>query len=511
MSGMNQSLFGGLGKATRRGIRKCPKCNTVNGTRGLSCKNKSCEFVFKEPNPDGKKLICPSLLPGTLYSVRHSSSSRSFIYTHGNESRCTECSNGPCRRLSPIPSAHQEAIPFTLKVSILNEMSFEDSLKHEIYSRAKEPGPLVQRVSRSWMVVKKSSHEESQLPYVHIRFGVKFYNCSCADTSGKCFHFLASLAVFAGDPVLSKEFSRFTALLSDEMIIPPSVLSIQDQNGETLQVSVVEDDLHKELDFLSALDEPVAALSVDEHNELISLPFSEDIMSASSSPNCFLSQTSPSKRLKNAGSEVKDIIIEYSFLEWLASVTERINQCMHYQFDGRPSPLIFHAPQAFFNQLRERISSVSKKTCFLNTTTLVRKDSLPIGTFIKYSWSITNIFHVKDIFDTDDVPLEITQTFSENKDGTYDVLPPLAQSNKRSLLISNNNNNSVRSPELKTYLKVGQMSFDCKDTTPFVIEWIPDILPIMKVGELRVKFEYGHNRNGVLDKSPRFRSTHCLP
>ncbi|CAB4061122.1 unnamed protein product [Lepeophtheirus salmonis] len=430
---MNQSLFGGLGKATRRGIRKCPKCNTVNGTRGLSCKNKSCEFVFKEPNPDGKKLICPSLLPGTF--------------------------NGPCRRLSPIPSAHQEAIPFTLKVSILNEMSFEDSLKHEIYSRAKEPGPLVQRVSRSWM----------------------FYNCSCADTSGKCFHFLASLAVFAGDPVLSKEFSRFTALLSDEMIIPPSVLSIQDQNGETLQVSVVEDDLHKELDFLSALDEPVAALSVDEHNELISLPFSEDIMSASSSPNCFLSQTSPSKRLKNAGSEVKDIIIEYSFLEWLASVTERINQC-------------------FFNQLRERISSVSKKTCFLNTTTLVRKDSLPIGTFIKYSWSITNIFHVKDIFDTDDVPLEITQTFSENKDGTYDVLPPLAQSNKRSLLISNNNNNSVRSPELKTYLKVGQMSFDSKDTTPFVIEWIPDILPIMKVGELKVKFEYGHNRNGVWTK-----------
>ena len=33
------------------------------------------------------------------------------------------------------------------------------------------------------------------------------------------------------------------------------------------------------------------------------------------------------------------------FTDWLASVTERINQTMHYQFDGHPEPLVFHAPQ----------------------------------------------------------------------------------------------------------------------------------------------------------------------
>lgn len=38
----------GLGRATLRGVRKCPKCGTSNGTRGLCCKNKSCDVIFKE-------------------------------------------------------------------------------------------------------------------------------------------------------------------------------------------------------------------------------------------------------------------------------------------------------------------------------------------------------------------------------------------------------------------------------------------------------------------------------
>ena len=41
-------VFGDLGKATRRGVRKCPKCFTINGTRGLSCKNSLCDVVFKK-------------------------------------------------------------------------------------------------------------------------------------------------------------------------------------------------------------------------------------------------------------------------------------------------------------------------------------------------------------------------------------------------------------------------------------------------------------------------------
>jgi len=42
-----KDLFAGLGRPTKRGIRKCPKCGTVNGTRGNSCKNKACDVVFR--------------------------------------------------------------------------------------------------------------------------------------------------------------------------------------------------------------------------------------------------------------------------------------------------------------------------------------------------------------------------------------------------------------------------------------------------------------------------------
>ena len=102
--------------------------------------------------------------------------------------------------------------------------------------------------------------------------------------------------------------------------------------------------------------------------------------------------------------------VSLSFHQWLASVTERINQTMHYQFDGHPEPLVFHAPQVFFDCLRDRISMGSKKKRLPNSTTaFVRKDALPLGTFTKYSWSITNVLHVKAIFDTHLLPLEISR------------------------------------------------------------------------------------------------------
>ena len=45
----------------------------------------------------------------------------------------------------------------------------------------------------------------------------------------------------------------------------------------------------------------------------------------------------------------------------------------------------------------------------------------------------------------------------------------------------------------------GNTSADQKEPTPFIIEWIPDILPKMHIGELRIKFEYGHQRNGQIE------------
>jgi len=76
----------------------------------------------------------------------------------------------------------------------------------------------------------------------------------------------------------------------------------------------------------------------------------------------------------------------------------------HCYSSGNPDPLVFHAPQVFFECLQQRISVGSKKKRLPNFTTgFVRKDALPLGTFTKYTWHITNLLHVKQIFDTPSV------------------------------------------------------------------------------------------------------------
>lgn len=138
-----------------------------------------------------------------------------------------------------------------------------------------------------------------------------------------------------------------------------------------------------------------------------------------------------------------------AFLQWLSSVTERINQTMHYQFSGNPDPLIFHVPQLFFDSLRERIARASiKKRMPTLTTVFTRKESIPLGTFTKYTWHITNVLHLKSIFETPLITLDITKNFVEKSDGTYEQ----EKANEKSI--------EKKAPkkrfEFKTYLKVGK-------------------------------------------------------
>ncbi|XP_034944226.1 uncharacterized protein C2orf42 [Chelonus insularis] len=196
---------------------------------------------------------------------------------------------------------------------------------------------------------------------------------------------------------------------------------------------------------------------------------------------------------------VEEENVNLSFIKWLASVTERINQTMHFQFDGKPEPLVFHVPQIFFDCLRERISCGGKKKRLPNSTTaFVRKDGIPLGIFTKYTWQITNILHVKSIFETSLIPLEITRSFIQNADGTYDLYK--RQETDIDKYKKMENSALIKPSELKTYLKVGKMSPNQVDPTPFLIEWIPDILPISKIGELRIRFEFGHVNNETPDR-----------
>ncbi|XP_011339027.2 uncharacterized protein C2orf42 homolog [Ooceraea biroi] len=197
------------------------------------------------------------------------------------------------------------------------------------------------------------------------------------------------------------------------------------------------------------------------------------------------------KKYQTTCDELDEAKASLPFIKWLASITERINQTMHFQFNGKPDPLVFHVPQIFFDCLRERISCGSKKKRLPNSTTaFVRKDGVPLGTFIKYTWQITNILQVKSIFETPDIPLEITRSFVQNADGTYELYK--REETEIDRYKKTSNNALIKPLELKTYLKVGNTSPNQTEPTPFLIEWIPDILPISKIGELRIIFEYGH-------------------
>jgi len=626
---MNTKSLGDLGKPTMRGIRKCPKCGTYNGTRGLSCKNKSCDMVFKEAEGRNRKAGCDAvrLYTGTtsnIYSVRLRDKGpdyRGFVQLPTVEGlslgdgeasmlvhSASQCFVESCVRSNITPTGSDvnslscphinaclapgvgEATPVMLRHSAMNDLEIRPEIKHEVYSRAEQiAGPLVQRVSKHVFAVKCEVDPRHPLGYLHMCFmdqrikdgpGVEHrFFCTCSTFRGtdlsnpmsslfpqwtamdrerepdwvlrRCVHFYSCLCAFASDAKLSEEFKIYIMMdqdicsraaeqssLQDNQVI--AILG-QDENGDTVQVEVLNQaelrgvlaqhnesilSDNKDLDGLVTITEDIRIEmeTPDGSVQTITVPASglSETGGVSNTNNSRIltngrrrhgdrsgSQMSPAKRncstnllankLSTGHTDLpEESNIALTFHEWLGSVTERINQTMHYQFDGHPEPLVFHAPQVFFECLRERISMGSKKKRLPNSTTaFVRKDALPLGTFTKYTWSINNVLHVKQIFDTPHLPLEVTRTFVENKDGSFSVhiLPETESENFQRLP-----GKKIKAHELKTFLKVGQTMPDQKDLTPFIIEWIPDILPFMKIGELRIKFEYGHQRNGQLEQ-----------
>ena len=65
---------------------------------------------------------------------------------------------------------------------------------------------------------------------------------------------------------------------------------------------------------------------------------------------------------------------------------------------------MFHVPREYFDCLMQRISAGNKKKRLPNSTTgFVPRDILLLGMFAKYTWNITIILHVKQIFCGDHV------------------------------------------------------------------------------------------------------------
>ncbi|GFV41161.1 uncharacterized protein C2orf42 homolog [Trichonephila clavipes] len=548
MAEKSKNLFEDLGKPTLRGVRKCPKCGTFNGTRGLSCKNKECKLVFKmgkekkkpEPEVDAVKIISSS--PLQIYSVKLSDfneDSRCFVHIpliEGIEALqdeaeviiikrsaatcyAVDCMKpiedtgtlhlnlNPCSHTQSVVNCVTEAEPLILKKAILKALPISEIIKQQIYSLVSKPEEhLVQRVTKNTMVVKCIPDDLHPLGYLHFSVFEPGKNarkfkilCGCQTQLTKpivprekqmCLHFYVCVCAFASDSKLLEEFrpviqsilaQKVTGNIHLNVELPTFGCEIGDPKEFFLDNNYIPSPKRKK-----------TSLSPD----LNFLFNGNNLIKSSKKGN------NAETKKKNLIMDTSDTAASISFEEWLASVTERINETMHYQFNGSPEPLIFHVPQVFFDIFHKRLAVGSKKKRLPNSVVgFCTKDSLPLGVFSKYTWQFTNILHVKRIFDTPQVPLEITRSFIENRDGTYVLYQPLkdneedlAQNFRKTL-----NNLLIKPLELKTFLKVGNMSQDQKIPIPFIVEWIPDILPKTKIGELRIKFQYGHQRNGILE------------
>ncbi|KAJ8338659.1 hypothetical protein SKAU_G00354450 [Synaphobranchus kaupii] len=420
----------------------------------------------------------------------------------------------PCAHVKQAMECHAQATPLPLKSSVLDSLQASAQAREDLWRLATEsPGPLVQRVSRGTLAVKCHVSEAHPLGLLHLTVGARgdgknregqraHFHCACqgagparrgagagarggelgeglGEVRGQglppgyssvppeaCLHFLACVCAFASDDKLANEFAAFL-------------------NYDTNGVQVNSD-----CSVLCSSPQQLSDPSGPQRSKKLRL---ED-PTLVSSPNLAVREGLPAPSLRKGGQRkhpistapknsgdvqpVHESHVSLPFRQWLASVTERIHQTMHFQFDGKPEPLVFHIPQSFFNALQQRLSLGSKKRRLPNSTTaFVRNDALPLGTFSKYTWHITNLMQVKRIFDTQELPLELTQSFVKNRDGSFSPfrcqeVPPESEGYGRA-----DRPQAIRPLELRTFLKVGPASSEQKEATPFVIEWIPDILP----------------------------------
>ncbi|XP_070706793.1 uncharacterized protein C2orf42 homolog isoform X2 [Pempheris klunzingeri] len=599
------AFLSNLGRATLRGIRKCPQCGIYNGTRGLSCKNKACGISLRNASVPGKnskkcmvevvKVIIDSeergvkeregggvLVGGSgggvqVFSVCHrgrgatatqlgfvelvptdtaiATGDGATLLTRINLGRCflpscrqgqrsnqggsesadagsKQSSDSLCIHIKQAIECRSRATPLTLKSSVLEGLQASIQAREELWRLATEsPGPLVQRVAKDTLVVKCHTDSQHPLGLLHLTVGagglsevvkserrgreqqqqqqLGVFHCACQVGSKRskpgaaggptnchppsllpCLHFYACVCAFASDVKLASEFAAFINYTHSgvQQDATGSAVSLDEK---PLQPAELVNSHHKTKKL--RLDESLSAASPSG--------VGKEGVSASGLRRAGQRKAPGAGGLKAPGSTqfVDEHTVTMGFHQWLASVTERIHHTMHYQFDGKPQPLVYHIPQEFFNALQHRLSLGSKKKRLPNfTTAFVRNDGLPLGSFSKYTWHITNLMQVKRIFDTPELPLELSQSFVKNVDGSYSRFrcPDLPPEPELPEGFRTDRPQAIRPMELRTFLKVGLGAADQKEVSPFVIEWIPDVLPRCQMGELRISFEFGHQQSG---------------
>lgn len=233
---ITQKLLYGLGKSTKRGIKKCTSCGIYNGSRSTMCKNKQCGIVLKEEEKSKIDLDAVKLLTGTskqIYSVRVKDmgpDSRGFVQLpllpspaeddtnifsevalcfvsscqNSFDNSILKCheedqngNNLLCIHIKSALKSQSTASHLLLKKDILQLLNVSNEFRNNLFVIASEKeGYVVQQVSKSVMAVKCQVSPKHPLGYLHFTFIIskngesyEEYYCSCEKYSGRYFLF----------------------------------------------------------------------------------------------------------------------------------------------------------------------------------------------------------------------------------------------------------------------------------------------------------------------------------
>ncbi|XP_014678533.1 PREDICTED: LOW QUALITY PROTEIN: uncharacterized protein C2orf42-like, partial [Priapulus caudatus] len=454
-----KALLGDLGRATLRGVRKCPKCGTLNGTRGIACKNKLCGEVFRNGPRlrSSQGLDAVRIVTGSntqVYSVRlrdkgpdyrgfvqlplvqgvdAASVDPSILAQHGKcyvetcirFNELSQNAHVPCLPAQlPEPSVDNraarlqllitESAPLPLKNSVLNSQALANDTKQAIWLLANgddRPHWLQTLDVGNVMVAKCKVSSKHALGFLHFFFtdpskkkdtsDCKFI-CSCRefksyrdrmhcsqkelDSHRRCVHFYACICAFASDDKLAEEFAFYINLDRSTASLVTILTEVTDEQQHDEKSAAAATAVPDTEIIIQTVEEPADMETAQASTALLTLhdaggggggvgalsptPMKRAATHMTASP-------SPAKKLAViGGAPVDENELTLTFHEWLASITDRINESMHYQFDGHPEPLVFHAPQKFFDCLQQRIASGGKKKRLPNSTTaFVRKNA----------------------------------------------------------------------------------------------------------------------------------------
>ncbi|KAG0721781.1 hypothetical protein GWK47_045756 [Chionoecetes opilio] len=384
------------------------------------------------------------------------------------------CYVEPCLRKSQQPSlcshiraasnCYKDAMSLTLKNSALNSLPIPQAIKTDIWQLATDtPGPLVQRVSKNIMVVKCKPEALYPLGFLHFSFQqvrskeeIEFkYYCGCRafkiqpaarDVSfRKCVHLYACVVAFASDNNLSQEFSYYINMIQNDQG-PPSNLRVSGSNGEESSVTLGENE--------------TSLSTVGERSFLIL----NDSGDSSCQVEVEVLQEDSSSILEGIPISQTDNLVTQEDIEGKLEIQLRTPEGIHLRTSDGGTISVHQIPDTLpvTGIKRRRDDSVVQASSALLT--------LQEGNLKKASLL--------------------------NRDGSYRLF---RQRDEDPIYAKGSANQPLLKPqEYKTRLRVGTPFPGQKEPTPFIIEWIPDILPLSCIGELRIKFEFDHLHNGQL-------------